>query len=141
MKKVSVLLVLIVAVSMSLFSANSEEKGEIDIFLQRLSDALTEGDIDEYVSHFAEDLRQAERQRIQDLTKTFPLEAASFFKSHEQKLGRMGIRVFFQALYQSAYSIILETWNVRVRKVNDQWAIREKTLISSIHSGFFQVDF
>jgi len=131
MRKASLLLALVVCVSFYPLSANSAEEGEIDVFLQRLSDTLTNGEIDEYLEFFAENLRQEERRYILGLSDGFQLETVSFFTAHVHKLGRLGFQVFLQVLYQSSYSVVLETWRVRLREVNDQWSIREKALIGT----------
>jgi hypothetical protein len=136
MKKITACLVLIVGLSLCPFFANPKEGAEIDAFLQRLSDALSKGEINAYLGFFAENLMPVERQRFQELRNAFPLETVAVFKSHVQNLGRMGFRVFFQVLYQSSYSVILETWNVRLRKVDDRWTIREKTLIGTNRNLF-----
>ncbi len=138
MRKVLLLLTLIVYLSFCPPSMNSAEEGTIDIFLQQLSSRFMDGEINEYLEFFADNLKEEERQRIQELNSMVQLEKVSFFKVHTQELGRLGFRVFLQALYQSSYSIILETWRVRLREVNDQWSIREKSLVGT-HRNLYKV--
>jgi len=138
MRKTALVLTLIICISFYPLSANTAEEGEIDAFLQRLSDTLTNGQINEYLEFFAEKLRQEEMQRLQDLNATFQLEKISFFKSHVRKLDKLGLQVFLQVLYQGAYSVILETWRLRLREVNDRWSIREKALIGT-HRNLFRI--
>ncbi|MFC2163408.1 M1 family metallopeptidase [Acidobacteriota bacterium] len=131
MKKALLLFTLIVCLSFCPPFVRSAEEGEIETFLQQLSETLIHGEINEYLEYFADNIKKEERQRVDDLSDNIQLESVSFFKSHVQDLGRLGFRVFLQVLYQSSYSVVLETWRVRLREMNDQWSIREKTLIGT----------
>jgi len=138
MRKTFLFLAFVVWVSFSPLVVHSTEEGEIDAFLKGLSERLNSDDINGYFGSFAENLRREEKQRIQDLADGLPFEAVAFFKSHVQELNKLGFRVFLQVLYQSEYSVVLETWRVRLRKVNNRWSIREKTVIGS-HRNLFKV--
>lgn len=138
MRKGTLLLALIVCLSFCPLPVHSVEEGEIDAFLHQLSDTLANGQINAYLEFFADNLKKEERQRIHDLADDFKLETVSFFKSHVQELGRLGFKVFLQVLYQGSYSVVLETWRVRLRQVDGRWSIREKALVG-IHRNLFKV--
>jgi len=138
MRKTFLFLALVVWMLFSPLAVHSTEEEDINAFLKGLSERLNSHDINGYLGFFAENLKREERQRIQDLADGLAFEAVAFFKSHVQELNTLGFRVFLQVLYQSEYSVVLETWRVRLRKLTNRWSIREKTVIGS-HRNLFKV--
>jgi hypothetical protein len=116
----------------SLSFAFQERDNTIDEFFSNIQLSISQGDIQAYLSFYAEHLREREHNSILTLFDTFEVETVFFRIAHSQKTGAETFRIHVQVLFQNSYAVKIETWRADLIRVRGQWLIQEKTLLGEV---------
>ena len=103
-------------------------------FIGQIQTSLTNKDKAAYLGNFAYEIRSTEEERFKDKFDIFRMERASLYITSESVPSEENAEVFLQALFQNSYSAIIETWRLKLLKVNSQWQITEKNITGNVSS-------
>lgn len=110
------------------------EEHSLNDFLGRMQNSLTQKDVAAYLENFAHDIRVIEEKNFKDKFDLFQMESANLYKMSDRIQNENNADIFLQALFQNSYSAIIETWHLKLFKVNSQWHIKEKIVAGNIGS-------
>lgn len=110
------------------------EEQDLNDFISQIQTSLTHKDIAAYLENFARDIRSSEEKSFKDKFDIFKMERASLFKTGESVQSEDNAEVFLQALFQNSYSALIETWHLKLLRMNDQWQITDKNVAGNISS-------
>jgi len=110
------------------------EEHNLNGFIGQIQTSLANKDIAAYLGNFAQEIRSIEEESFKDKFDIFQMERASLYKTSESVLGGENAEVFLQALFQNSYSAIIETWHLKLLKVNSQWQITKKNIAGNVSS-------
>ncbi len=113
----------------SLSFAFQEREKTVDEFFSNIQLSVRQGDIQAYLSSYAEHLRERENNRILALFDTFELETVFFRVAHSQKTGAETFRIHVQVLFQSFYAVKIEIWRLDLIRDRGHWLIQEKSVL------------
>jgi len=108
------------------------EEQNISEFIVQIQRSLEQKDIPAYLENFSETIREQEKLSIEDMFNHFRMDNVTLFKVN--KLSRIGneASIYLQALFESSYSVVLETWNLKLLMEDDRWQIKEKKLAGGV---------
>ncbi|MBM3295970.1 MAG: M1 family metallopeptidase [Candidatus Aminicenantes bacterium] len=100
------------------------EAGLVD----KLQAAFNSGREEAYTSFFVPELKEQEAAFLRDLREGFAMERASLYQAQfmESPDGRR--RVFFQALFENAFSVMIQTWDCLLQPEGEGAVIAEKKI-------------
>ena len=108
------------------------EEQNISEFIVQIQRSLEQKDIPAYLENFSETIREQEKLNIEDMFNHFRMDNVTLFKVN--KLSRIGneASIYLQALFESSYSVVLETWSLKLLMEDDRWQIKEKKLAGGV---------
>ena len=129
MKNLCLTLGLVFFLCISLSFAFQERDKTVDEFFSNIQLSVSQGDIQAYLSSYAEHLRERENISILTLFDTFEVETVFFRIAHSQKTGAETFRIHVQVLFQNSYAVKIEMWRLDLIRDRGHWLIQEKTLL------------
>jgi len=115
------------------------EEQNISEFISQIQRSLKQKDIPAYLENFSSTIRDQEELDIEDKFNHFMMDSVSIFKA--SRLNRVGneASIYLQALFQNTYSVVIETWNLKLLIEDDRWLIKEKKIAGGI-SALYKIN-
>ena len=125
-----VLLFLLTHFSAPLVAAQEQSINE---FILNIQNSLDQKNIPAYLENFFGEPKE-EEENIQHKIDQFRMENVRLFKA--SRLGRKGdeAEIYLQALFQNSYSVVRETWHLKLLEVNGRWQIKEKKVLGAVNT-------
>jgi hypothetical protein len=120
--------------ALMLYPSLHAEEFNLNDFIGQIQNSLTQKDVGAYLESFAHDIRSIEETDFKDKFGLFQMERATLFKTSERIQNENNAEIFLQALFQNSYSAIIETWHLKLLKVDSQWQIIKKIVAGNINS-------
>jgi len=108
------------------------EEQNISEFISQIQRSLEQRDIPAYLENFSGAMRDQEKLKIEDKFNHFMMDSVSIFKA--SRLNRTGneASIYLQALFQNTYSVVIETWNLKLLIEDERWQIKKKEVAGGI---------
>lgn len=127
------LLVFILTVS-HLATAPDEQQLDIHDFVSRMKNALEDQDFRSYLGCFAPEIRDAERQRIDQKFKDFRMDSASVYLPSVQKQDEDKATVILRVFFENPSRVLIESWRLAVLRTDAGWRINNFSMAGAAKS-------
>ena len=125
---------LFVLIIISLYSRVIAGEQNLNDFILQIQDSFAQKDVAAYLKNFSEEIQAVEESSFKDKFDLFQIERATLFKTSEMILSKNEAEIYLQAMFQNSYSVIIETWHLILRRMEDLWQIQKKNIIGNISS-------
>ncbi len=129
MKKNALSFFFVFFLCVSLPFALQEKETSVDDFFASIQQSISQRNIQDYLSSYAEHLREGENSNILNLFETFEVEDVLFRIAHKQKESPDTFRIHVQVLFQNSFAVKIETWRVELKRIQGNWLIQEKSVL------------
>lgn len=110
-----------------------EQKSLSDLLVQ-IQKSLESRDMSSYLKNFSADTRMVEELSLKDKFDLFQVDSVSLFPASPLIESGDKASLFVQVLFENSYSAIIESWHLKLIRVNSSWQIREKQLTGNVSS-------
>jgi len=127
-----ILLVSLFFISFSSIPQDAAQKQSIDEFIQNIQNSLDQKNIPAYLENFFGE--SSEEEEIKQKIDQFQIDNVRLFKA--SKLSRQGdeAEIYLQALFQNSYSVVRETWHLKLLEREGRWQIKEKIVTGAVNT-------
>lgn len=125
---VAVILCLRVIPSYALANADINSY-KIEEFIEAFKQSIETKDLATYKEAFSSDLENIEVARLENFFNEFSMSSVSVESISINKQDSYRARIYLTLLFQNSYSLILDTWQLDVVKVDGYWRILNKETI------------
>ena len=101
-------------------------------FIVYLQDSLSPQHIDAYLEAYAPELREAQRQELSRYFDSLGMESVALSWANKTNLDPAEPTVFLQAVFQNSFSVLVETWQLRLERRDGRWLIMERSVRGNI---------
>ncbi|MBN1273083.1 MAG: hypothetical protein JXB26_12505 [Candidatus Aminicenantes bacterium] len=119
------------------FKAQETANETPEVFLSKLQEFLTAGDVALYLESFSPELRMKEKSRMDSILELTQAQAVFLFAAGKTE-PREETGLYVQALYENPDSVYFEMWNLKVRKTVKGWTIGDKQVSGGL-TRFFKI--
>ncbi len=114
----------------SLFLTQVYAQGQsIDEFILQAQKDLETHNIPAYLEAFVPALRGVEKAALEDKIKISEVEKVTFHRASKNVQKRERVTAYFQALYETDYSALIETWRLFLSRTDKGWQIERKDVV------------
>jgi len=128
MKNRLIILLLPLLLSISTPSLLATESLSVVDLVSEIQESLKASNIEEYLLNFSPEVREEEGEKIRYLFDRFDVEDVDLFRTQKSLVDSHESTIFVQALFQNAYSVVIETWKMQLQEEDGHWKIREKNV-------------
>ncbi|MBD3413630.1 MAG: hypothetical protein GF421_04260, partial [Candidatus Aminicenantes bacterium] len=110
---------------------NRDEAGtqEIEEFIADLKQSIENTDLNSFQQAFSSDIRSIEAQKFRNFIQDFSLSSVSVESVSINKKNSFQSRVYLIITFQNVYSIVFDTWQLDMAKIEGDWRILNKEVI------------
>ncbi len=119
---------LLLVFTLLLRSLPATDAPSITDFVSGIQESLRTNDINGYLMNFSLDIRAQEEKRIRSLFEKHKTTDVNLFRTRKARHEGGVSTVYIQALFQSAYSVVIETWKLLLQLDDGRWQITEKCI-------------
>lgn len=103
-----------------------------ETFMARVQARLQGGDLAGYLEAFLPEIRSDERTRLDTFFERFKTDSVSL-RLAGRTTGETGEpRLYLQAFYQSAHTVMMESWMLKLDRSEEGWVIAHKEVIGNL---------
>lgn len=117
----------------ALFSnyAIAENSKNIDEFILQMQSSLDQKDIQAYLNFYSPAQREREQSVISSFFDDFEMDSVNLYKVLVQEADEEDLRVYIRAFFQNSYSVLLDMWDLKLRRMNGQLQIVDKNILGN----------
>lgn len=127
-----ILLVSLFFISLSSIPQVAAQKQSIDEFILNIQNSLNQKNIQAYLENFFGESR--EKEEIKHKIDQFQIDNVRLFKASKLSWNGDEAGIYLQALFQNSYSVVRETWHLKLLEVEGRWQIKEKKVTGAVNT-------
>lgn len=129
-----ILLVSLFFISLSSMPQVASQKQSIDEFILNIQNFLDQKNIEGYLENFFGESREEEEENIKHKIDQFQIDNVRLFKASKLRWKGDDAEIYLQALFQNSYSVVRETWYLKLLEVDGRWQIKEKKVTGAFNT-------
>jgi hypothetical protein len=113
-------------------AAAPQERPDIQAFILRLQTDLQARRYESYLEAYAPELREVQRDSLDLFFRRLNMDTVNLYLANKGGISAQEPTVFLQAIYQNSFSVLVETWQVKLAPDADGWQIKDKQVRGSV---------
>ncbi len=130
-----ILLLSLFLISLSSIPQIAAQKQSINEFILHIQNSLDQKNIPAYLENFFGESRE-EKEDIKHKIDQFQMDNVRLFKASKLSWKGDEAGIYLQALFQNSYSVIRETWYLKLLEVDGRWQIKEKKVTGAVNTMY-----